>query len=97
MTSLAITPILYCTANASLSGKKATFTGTMRRKGQQDACDFTVVVEDCGAGRNDYFDIDITGPGACFASRGGALDRGNIQIHKTRRCERQCDDDDDHH
>jgi hypothetical protein len=80
--SLAITPISACFADAGRSGQKATFSGTIARKGQAQPCEFEVVVEDCGEpGRYDYFSIDIEGPGACPESRSGVLDRGNIQVH----------------
>jgi hypothetical protein len=82
MQTLAITPIAQCTANPGVSGQKATFTGTIQRKGQAEPCEFEVVVEDCGEpGRYDYFSIDIQGPALCPESRSGVLDRGNIQVH----------------
>jgi len=80
-TPLMITSITDCNGTG-LPGQEATFTGTIRRKGQADPCDFTAVVKDCGEpGRNDTFSIDIAGNGLCPESRSGTLDRGNIQVH----------------
>jgi putative metal-binding protein len=84
--TLDVTPIA-CTAD--VNGLQATFTGTIRKKGQTpptEPCRFEAVVKDCGEpGRNDYFSIHITGPvtdpTACEETRSGVLDRGNIQIH----------------
>jgi hypothetical protein len=76
---LVITPIISCSANASVSGKRATFTGMIKKKGNPTPQEFTVMVEDCGEpGRNDFFDISIP---VYSESRSGPLDRGNIQVH----------------
>jgi hypothetical protein len=82
MNSLEIESISHCTANSSLSGQKAISTGTIRRKGQADPCDFRVEVEDCGeSGDNDYFSMEITGPGECHESRHGHVHRGKCHVH----------------
>jgi hypothetical protein len=73
ITSLAITPASSC-----LGGKKATFIGTIKKKGDPTELGFTVVVEDCGEpGRNDTFYILIDDG----ETRSGTLDKGNIQVH----------------
>jgi hypothetical protein len=78
--TLVINSIDHCTANPMLAGKRATFTGTIKRKSDGTTHPFTVRVEDCGEpGRNDYFSINIMGGD----NQAGPLIRGNIQIHSS--------------
>ena len=67
-----------------VSGQRATFDGTIVKKGSllqctvALPCNFTVIADDCGEpGRNDRFEIVITDG----ENRSGQLDKGNIQVH----------------
>ena len=75
ITSLVITPATSC----PLYGKKATFGGQIRKKGDPNPYSYTLVVEDCGEpGRDDTFYMSISDG----ESRGPQkLDKGNIQVH----------------
>src|SRR5207248_1959486 len=79
-TSLYISSISSCTAAPTIAGKRATFSGTIKKKSDGSTHTFTVMAEDCGEpGRNDYFSITISNPGG--ETQAGRLTKGNIQIH----------------
>jgi hypothetical protein len=87
ITDLKVVPIPSCTADPTRSGRKATFRGTLRRKGAPECspstpcCAFEAVVEDCGEpGNRDRFTITPTGAD-CPEFRAGDVDRGNIQVN----------------
>ena len=71
---------VHSTSVTSLAivGTTATFGGDCTKNGA--ACTFTVTVEDNGEpGTSDKFTISVSGEPV----EGGALARGNIQIHKS--------------
>lgn len=75
---------------------KATFTGTIKKKGDSTTYYFKVYVEDNGEGspKTDVFQITIYSDAAMTAQvypatpgpAGGVISRGNIQIHKKPVC-----------
>jgi hypothetical protein len=75
ITSLVITPATSC----PIDGKKATFGGQIRKKGDANNYSYTIVVEDCGEpGRDDTFYMSISDGESRGPQR---LDKGNIQVH----------------
>jgi hypothetical protein len=71
--------MITAATSCPLDGKKATFGGEIRKKGDPNPYSYTIVVEDCGEpGRDDTFYMSISDG----ESRGPQkLDKGNIQVH----------------